>query len=144
MNKIALGSDPNASELKEVIKEMLTKEGYEYNDFGSKDTIYANVAIKVAESVANGENWRGILICGTGIGMSIAANKVKGAYAALVSDEYSAERASLSNNANVITLGSQVTGPVLAKRFVLTWLHAEYIAGGRSEPKIQRICEYER
>lgn len=144
MKKIAIGCDPNASDLKMALIDLFDAEGYEYEDFGSEDVIYANVAFKVAEAVASGEYWRGVLICGTGIGMSIAANKVEGAYAALISDDYSAERAALSNNANVVTLGSQVTGPVLAKRLVKTWLSNEFVPGSRSEPKVNRICEYER
>ncbi|UCF91625.1 MAG: RpiB/LacA/LacB family sugar-phosphate isomerase [Desulfobacterales bacterium] len=142
MKKVAIGCDPNASELKEIIKQHLSELGIEWQDYGSEDPIYANVAIKVAEAVASGTHDRGILICGTGIGMSIAANKVKGAYAALCSDAYSAERAVKSNNANIMTLGSQVTGSELAKSLVSIWIKSAYTPGGRSEPKIQRIYEY--
>ncbi|NIS69897.1 MAG: RpiB/LacA/LacB family sugar-phosphate isomerase [Proteobacteria bacterium] len=142
MKKIAIGCDPNATELKEAIKKHLADLGYEWEDYGSDDPIYANVAIKVAEAVASGKHDRGILICGTGIGMSIAANKVPGAYAALCSDVYSAERSRKSNNANIMTLGAQVVGVELAKSLVMIWMNSEYIPGGRSEPKIQRIYEY--
>jgi ribose 5-phosphate isomerase B len=100
------------------------------------------VAIDVAEAVASGKNDRGILMCGTGIGMSIAANKVPGAYAALCADAYSTERSIKSNNANIMTLGEQVTGVELAKSLVTIWMKTEYEPGGRSEPKIQRIVEY--
>lgn len=144
MKKVAIGCDPNASEMKMALIEMFEKEGYEYEDLGSEDSIYANVAFKVAEAVAGGEYWRGVLICGTGIGMSIAANKVQGAYAALISDVYSAERAALSNDANIVTLGSQVTGTVLAQRLVKTWLGLSFEPGSRSEPKVKRILEYEK
>jgi len=144
MKKVAIGCDPNACELKEIIKEHLTELGYEWEDYGSDDPVYANVAIKVAGAVAAGKHDRGILICGTGIGMSIAANKVSGAYAALCADAYSAERAKKSNNANIMTLGSQVTGYMLAKTLVSIWMSSEYTQGGRSEPKIQRIYEYEK
>ena len=144
MKKIALGCDPNASKLKEVVKKHLEELGYEYEDYGSEDTVYANVAIEVAEAVARGKHDRGILICGTGIGMSISANKVHGAYAALCSDAYSAERARKSNNANIMTMGSQVIGPELAKTLVTVWMKSEYTPGGRSEPKIRRISEYEK
>jgi ribose 5-phosphate isomerase B len=113
-------------------------------DFGSEDPIYANVAIAVAEAVANKEYERGILICGTGIGVCIAANKVDGAYAALCSDVYSAERAQLSNNANIMTMGAFTTGSEVAKLMVTTYLGASYVSGGRSEPKVQRICDYEK
>ena len=142
MKKIAIGSDPNASGLKEIIKAHLSQLGYEWEDYGSDDPIYANVAIKVAEKVASGKHERGILICGTGIGMSISANKVPGAYAALCADPYSTERSRKSNNANIMTLGSQVIGPELAKSLVTIWMASEYTPGGRSEPKIQRIYDY--
>ncbi len=144
MKKVAIGCDPNAAELKEVIKKQLKELGHECEDFGSEDTVYANVAIKVAEAVAAGKYDRGILICGTGIGMSIAANKVPGAYAALVADAYSAERAQKSNNANIMTLGAFTTGVEHAKILVRIWLESEYTPGGRSEPKVQRIVTYDK
>jgi ribose 5-phosphate isomerase B len=144
MKKVAIGCDPNASELKKAIKKHLTDLGYEWEDYGSDDPIYANVAIQVAEAVAAGRHDRGILICGTGIGVCIAANKVPGAYAALCSDPYSTERSRKSNNANIMTLGAQVMGVELAKTLVTLWMKSEYTPGGRSEPKIQRICEYAR
>jgi ribose 5-phosphate isomerase B len=142
MKKIAIGCDPNAAELKEVVKQQLTDLGYEYEDYGSDDPVYANVAIKVAEQVAAGVHDRGILICGTGIGMCITANKVPGAYAALCADAYSTERSIKSNNANIMTMGSQVMGAELAKSLVKIWLASEYAPGGRSQPKIQRIYDY--
>jgi len=142
MKKIAIGCDPNAAGLKEVVKQHLTDLGYEYEDYGSDDPIYANVGIKVAEQVASGVHERGILICGTGIGMCITANKVSGVYAALCADAYSTERSIKSNNANIMTLGSQVTGSELAKSLVKIWMASEYVPGGRSQPKIQRIYDY--
>jgi len=144
MKKVAIGCDPNASELKEALKKHLTELGYAWEDYGSEDPVYANVAIEVAEAVASGKHDRGILICGTGIGVCIAANKVPGAYAALCSDPYSTERSRKSNNANIMTLGAQVMGVELAKTLVTIWMKSEYTPGGRSEPKIQRICEYAR
>ena len=144
MKKIAIGCDPNAVALKEAIIKHLADLGYGCEDYGSEDPIYANVAIDVAEAVAAGKHDRGILMCGTGIGMCIAANKVPGAYAALCSDAYSTERSIKSNNVNIMTLGEQVTGVQLAKSLVSIWMSAEYTPGGRSEPKIQRICEYAR
>ncbi|MGQ9614852.1 MAG: RpiB/LacA/LacB family sugar-phosphate isomerase [Spirochaetota bacterium] len=143
MKKVAIGCDPNATELKEIIKKHLTELGYEWEDYGSDDPVYANVAIRVAEAVASGKHDRGILLCATGIGMSIAANKVHGAYAALCSDAYSTERSRKSNNANIMTLGSQVIGAELAKTLVTIWMNSEYTPGGRSEPKIKRIYEYD-
>ncbi len=142
MKKIAIGCDPNADGLKKAIIKHLAELGYECEDYGSDDPIYADVAITVAEAVAAGKHDRGILMCGTGIGMSIAANKVPGAYAALCSDAYSTERSIKSNNVNIMTLGEQVTGVELAKRLVSIWVNSEYTPGGRSEPKIQRICDY--
>ncbi len=143
MKDIAIGCDPNAAEMKEIIKKHLAELGYPCKDYGSTDPIYANVALEVSEAVAAGKHWRGILICGTGIGMSIAANKVPGAYAALVSDTYSAARASKSNDANIITLGAFVVGPALAKELVEVWLKSEYTPGGPSDPKVKRIYAIE-
>jgi ribose 5-phosphate isomerase B len=143
MKKIAIGCDPNARELKELIKAHVRSLGYESEDFGSDDPVYANVAFAVAQAVAKGTYERGILICGTGIGMSIAANKVPGAYAALCSDAYSTERARKSNNANIMTLGALVVGPELAKALVTIWMQSEYTADSPSAPKVQRIVDFE-
>jgi len=144
MKKVAIGCDPNAAELKEELKKYLKELGHESEDYGSEDPIYANVAFKVAEAVAAGKHDRGILLCGTGIGMSIAANKVKGAYAALVSDAYSAERARKSNNANIMTIGAFTVGLEHAKVLVRVWMESEYTPGGRSEAKVQRYFTYDR
>jgi ribose 5-phosphate isomerase B len=142
MTNVAIGCDPNAKELKEVIKKHLADLGHEWVDYPSDDPIYANVAFQVAEAVACGRHDRGILLCGTGIGMSIAANKVPGANAALCTDAYSTERSRKSNNANIMTLGAQVVGPELAKTLVTIWMASEYTAGGRSDAKVKRIEEY--
>jgi ribose 5-phosphate isomerase B len=142
--RVAIGADPNALELKDILRRHVESLGYGVTDFGSDDPIYANVAFAIAEAVSRGEFDRGILLCGTGIGVSIAANKVPGAYAALLSDAYSAERARKSNNANIMALGAQVTGPELAKVLVRIFLESEYLPGGPSEPKVQRIVEYAR
>jgi ribose 5-phosphate isomerase B len=144
MKKIAIGADPNAFQLKDLLVEHISTLGFEVKDYSVNDPIYANIAVSLAQAIVRGEHASGILICGTGIGMSIAANKVPGAYAALCSDPYSTERARLSNNANIMTLGAQVMGPELAKTLVSIWLGNEYIPGGRSEPKIQRIYQYEK
>ncbi|MFN2275595.1 MAG: RpiB/LacA/LacB family sugar-phosphate isomerase [Anaerolineales bacterium] len=144
MKSIAIGADPNAFQLKDILVEHIRSMGYQVEDYSRDDPIYANIAVELAEAVVRGEHHSGVLICGTGIGMSIAANKVPGAYAALCSDPYSTERARLSNNANIMTLGAQVMGPELAKALVSIWLGNEYVSGGRSEPKIQRIYEYEK
>ena len=121
---------------------MYKKNGHTCLDYGSEDVIYANVAIAVAEAVAAQKHDRGILICGTGLGMCIAANKVSGAYAATCHDPYSTERSIKSNNANIMTFGAFVIGHELAKSLVTTWLTAKYIPGGSSEPKVQRIIDY--
>ena len=86
MHTVAIGCDPNAAQAKQDLIKFLTGKGYQVTDLGSDDPIYANIAVKVASAVAKGEYDRGILICGTGLGVSIAANKVKGAYAALLSE----------------------------------------------------------
>ncbi|PWG60803.1 RpiB/LacA/LacB family sugar-phosphate isomerase [Bifidobacterium catulorum] len=142
--KVAFGCDPNATELKNLLMKEAEDLGYEVVDFPSDDPIYANVAIRVATSVANGEEDRGILLCGTGIGVSIAANKVPGAYCACVSDVYQAQRATLSNNANLISMGAQVVGPETAKVLMKEYLERTFDPNSRSKPKIDRICEYEQ
>lgn len=123
--------------------EHTQKLGHEVYDLGSDDPIYANVAIACAEAVAAKEYDRGILVCGTGIGVSIAANKVKGAYAACVHDIYQAQRAQLSNNANIITMGAQVIGTELAKCMVTEYLSLTYDPNSRSKEKVERIVDFE-
>ena len=140
--KVAIGCDPNASALKQEIIAELRDLGHEVTDLGSDDPIYANVVIEVGEAVAAGAYDRGVVMCGTGIGASIAANKVPGVYCALVTDAYQAERAALSNNANMIALGAQVTGVQAGRLLVRTYMANTYEPGGRSEPKIQRIADY--
>ena len=142
--KIAFGCDPNAADLKKELMKYVETLGHEVYDLGSEDTIYANVAFTVAEAVAAKTYDRGILICGTGIGVSIAANKVKGAYAACIHDVYQAQRAELSNHANIITMGSQVVGAELAKCMVKEYLSVTYDPTSRSDPNIERIYDYER
>jgi len=142
--KIAIGCDPNAAQMKREIIRLLEDNGYEYCDFGSVDPIYANTALKVAEAVASGTIERGILLCGTGIGMSLAANKVPGAYAVVCADSYSVERSILSNNANILTFGAQTHGFEWAKKETLHWLGLRYVAGGRSQDKIDRIYAIEK
>ena len=142
--KLAFGCDPNATEFKAVLLDYVKSKGHECTDFGSDDPIYANVAIQVAEEVAAGHFDRGILICGTGIGVCIAANKVKGAYAALVNNVYQAQRAALSNNANIITMGAQVTGIEVAKMMVDEYLSCTFDPQSRSMPKVARIYDSEK
>ena len=141
--KIAVGCDPNATDYKKTLIKYVEGLGHEVTDFGSDDPIYANVAIEVAEAVAAGKFDRGLLFCGTGIGVSIAANKVKGAYAACVHDVYQAQRAELSNDANIITMGAQVVGLELAKMMIKEYLGCTFDPASRSMPKVQRILDYE-
>jgi len=143
--KIAIGCDPNAQQAKEELMKFIEAKGYgELTDFGSEDPLYAKVAIAVAEAVASGEYDRGILICGTGIGVSIAANKVKGAYAALVSDVYSAERARLSNDANIACMGAFTSGSKNREAMATAFLTNEFVPGCSSQPKIDVFINYDK
>ena len=141
--KVAFGCDPNATDFKVQLMECAKELGHEVADFGSDDPIYANTAIEVAQAVAAGEYDRGVVVCGTGIGVSIAANKVKGAYAACIHDVYQAQRAQLSNHANIITMGSQVIGINLAKELLKAYLGVEWDPNCRSVDKVQRIIDFE-
>ncbi|WP_215522581.1 RpiB/LacA/LacB family sugar-phosphate isomerase [Varibaculum prostatecancerukia] len=141
--KLAFGCDPNATDLKQALMAKAEDLGHEVKDFGSDDPIYANVAVAVAEAVAAGEYDRGVVVCGTGIGVSIAANKVKGAYCACIADVYQAQRATLSNNANMIAIGSQVVGIKSAEVFLEEYLKNDFDPNSRSKDKVARICEYE-
>ena len=142
--KIAVGCDPNAEAYKQEMMEFIKSLGHEVTDFGSDDVIYAHVAIRVAEAVAAKEYDRGILFCGTGIGVMLAANKVKGAYAANINNVYSAQRACLSNNCNIITLGSQLTGDMLGKELIEAYLDCNYVYNERSGKKVDAIVDYEQ
>jgi ribose 5-phosphate isomerase B len=139
---VAIGCDPNAAPLKDVIISQLKGLGYTVKDFGSEDPVYARVAFAVGEAVAAHEYDRGILLCGTGIGMSIAANKVPGVYAALCPDTYSAERAIKSNNANILTIGAFTTGVEVAKQIVRIWMESMWQPGTTSEPKVACYVDY--
>jgi len=144
--KIALGADDAAYELKETIKKYLEERGIEVTDYGVYDTqpsLYPDIAVKVAEAIAGGKHERGILMCGTGLGMAITANKVPGIRAATCHDTYSAERARKSNDAQILTMGARVIGPELAKTVVDAWLKSEFQGGGSTQ-KVARITEYEQ
>jgi ribose 5-phosphate isomerase B len=143
---IAIGCDEAAYELKETLKKQMQVLGHEVVDYGThegKPVLYPDIAFAVAEDIASGKHQRGVLLCGTGIGMAISANKVPGVRAAQAHDTYSAERARKSNDAQIITMGARVVGPELAKSILVAWLASEY-EGGRSAPKVDRIVEYER
>lgn len=142
--KIAIGCDPNAKEAKMELIRYIEAKGYgEVTDFGSEDTIYANTAVKVGEAVASKEYDRGILVCGTGIGVSIAANKVKGAYAALLSDVYSAQRARLSNDANIACMGAFTTGSKVRELMADAFLTCEFVQGCASQSKVDAFVSYD-
>jgi ribose 5-phosphate isomerase B len=143
--RIAIGCDEAAFDLKEIIREKLVQSGYNVDDFGTfdgKPVLYPDIAFEVAKSIAEGKHERGILLCGTGIGMAIAANKVFGIRAAVCHDPYSAERARKSNNAQIMTLGARIIGAELAKSLIDIWLKSEFEGGGSTE-KVNRIMEYE-
>lgn len=143
---VLLGCDDAAFSLKEVIKAHLQSRGIEVIDYGvySPDPVdYPDIAVRVARDVAAGRSDRAILLCGTGIGMAIAANKIPGVYAALAHDTYSAERARKSNNAQILTMGARVIGPELAKQIVDAWLASEF-QGGNSARKVSKIAALER
>ena len=142
---IAIGCDEAGFEMKENLKRMLEDVGQEIEDFGTFDTkpvLYPDIAFAAANSIAEGRNDRGVLICGTGIGMAITANKVRGIRAAQCHDTYSAERARKSNDAQVITLGARVIGPELARSILRAWLNSEF-EPERSGPKVSRMRELE-
>ncbi|ALS28026.1 ribose 5-phosphate isomerase [Paenibacillus sp. 32O-W] len=144
--KVALGSDHNAYDLKETIKKYLELHNHEVVDYGcySCDAVdYPDVAFQVALDLRKGEFSRAILVCGTGIGMAIAAGKVPGIRAALCHDTYSAERARKSNNAQVLTMGAKVIGPEAALKVVEAWMNAEF-EGGNSSRKVNKIMEKEQ
>ena len=141
--KVLFGCDPNAAEMKLGLMKVAEKMGCEVVDMGSSDPIYANTAIAVSEAVAAGKADRGVLVCGTGLGMSIAANKVKGAYAALLSDVYSAQRAVLSNNANIACMGAFTVGEKLAEELLKTFLSLRFDPNSSSAPKVARYHEYD-
>ena len=143
--KIAIASDHGGYALKNELLPYITELGHEFRDFGccSTDSMdYPDIAFPAAEAVASGEFDRGILICGTGIGMAMAANKVKGIRAAVCHDPFSTERSRKSNDAQIMCMGARVIGPELAKMLVKLWLTCDF-AGGGSAPKVEAIKQME-
>jgi len=143
LTKIALGADHGGYQLKEEIKKWLSerKEQYEVKDFGTFSTDscdYPDIAKPVAEAVAAGECALGILVCGTGIGVSIVANKIPGIRAALCGDTFSAKASREHNDANILTLGERVIGRGLALEIVEAWLTTPF-AGGRHQRRVDKI-----
>lgn len=143
--KIAVGCDEAAFDLKEAVIKYLQEKGIETKDFGSmkdESVLYPDVAYELASKVAKGEHDRGILLCGTGIGMAITANKVPGIRAAVCHDPYSTERSRKSNDCQIMTMGARVVAPELALYLVDVWLNSDF-AGGGSQVKVDRIKELE-
>ena len=143
--KIALGADHGGYLLKEEIKQHLTTNGYEVTDFGTNSALgtdYNEYALQVAEGVSQGLFDRGILVCGTGIGMSIMANKVKGIRAALVHDLFTAKATREHNDSNVLTIGGRVIGGGLALDIVDTWLKTPFSQAERHQRRVDKIDKY--
>ncbi|CCG86081.1 ribose 5-phosphate isomerase B [Erwinia piriflorinigrans] len=146
MLKIAIGADDAATDMKNKIKAHLRTKNIDVTDFShdiaDNEQIYPDIAFTLASAIRKGQFERGILLCGTGIGMAIVANKVQGVRAAQCHDAYSADRARKSNNAQIMTMGARVIGTELALMLVDTWLNAEFEAN-RSAHKVQRIDYYD-
>ncbi len=143
--KIAIGSDHAGWELKEDLKKFLDEKKITYTDFGTfeeKSCDYPDYTVKVCESVLSGQSDRGLLVCGSGIGMDITANKFKGIYAALVDNTYTAEMSRKHNNSNVIVLPGRLIGKTLARAILDSWLNTKFEAG-RHENRINKIKEIE-
>ena len=143
--KIVVGSDHGGFELKEVLKKYLIDKGFDVTDVGTYDTNsvdYPDIAEAACKKVTSGECSWGVLVCGTGIGISIAANKISGIRCALVSNEYSAEMTKRHNNANMLAFGGRVTGPDLAKNILDAYIGAEF-EGGRHQNRIDKISAIE-
>ena len=143
--KVVIGCDHGGFELKEVLSAHLKDKGFDVVDVGTYDTNsvdYPDIAQQACEEVTSGRCEWGVLICGTGIGISIAANKVNGIRCALVSNEYSAEMTKRHNNANMVAFGGRVTGPDLAKHILDAYVGAEF-EGGRHEKRIEKISALE-
>lgn len=139
---IALGSDHGGYGLKQEIIKYLEEQKLEYRDYGSydeKSCDYPVYAKKVANAIVEGECDKGILICGTGIGISITANKIKGIRAAVCHDTFSAEATRLHNDANIVAMGARVVGPGLAVKIVDTFLHTEFSNDERHIRRIEQI-----
>ena len=144
--KLAIGCDHGGFDLKNEIEKHLTERGIAFEDFGITEyhsVNYPEIAVKVAKAVADGTCDRGILVCGTGIGMSIAANKIHGIRAAVCSDHFSAKYTRLHNDANILCLGGRVIGPGVANEMVDLFVDTEY-EGGRHAVRVQMIADLEQ
>ena len=144
--KIAIGNDHAAVDMKNIIKSYLEEKGYEVINFGTDTTESVDYPLygeMVANAVVSGKADLGIAICGTGVGISIACNKVNGVRAVCCSEPYSAKLSRIHNNSNVLCFGARVIGPELAKMIVDEWLAAEFI-GGRHQRRVDIISEIEK
>ena len=144
--KVAIGCDEAAFDLKLVLAEHMAAKGIEVEDYGCPDkspVLYPDIAATVARAIRDGKHERGVLLCGTGIGMAISANKIDGLRAAQAHDTYSAERARKSNDAQIVTIGARIVGPELAKSIIDAWLASEFQGGG-SQAKVDAIAALER
>lgn len=144
-NKIALGCDHAAWQLKEQLKKHLLSRGFQVEDFGTFDEAsvdYPDYAFFVGRAVASGECGRGVLLCGTGIGIGIAANKIPGIRAALCFDLFTAKASRQHNNANILTMGARTTEPELARQILDVWLDTEF-EGGRHQKRLDKITNIE-
>lgn len=145
MFNIAIGSDHAAYKFKEELKIYLQESGYSIKDYGTyseERADYPDFGIAVGEAVAAGECEMGIVFCGTGVGISISANKVKGIRAVVCSEPYSAKLAKQHNNANVLAIGARVVGIELAKMIIDEWINAKF-EGGRHADRVKKISDYE-
>jgi ribose 5-phosphate isomerase B len=145
--KIAIGCDHGGFDMKEALAACMREQGHEVKDFGSfdKNSIdYPDYIIPVAEGVAHGEFDRGVVICTTGIGASIAANKVHGIRCALVTDEYAARMTREHNDTNVLALGANITTIVRAQGILDIWLSEPFSHGERHQRRIDKISAYEK
>lgn len=143
--KIAMGNDHTAVELKNIIKAFLEEKGHEVLDLGTNFTESCDYPVygeKVGRAVASGEADLGIVICGTGVGISLAANKVKGVRACVCSEPYTAKLSRMHNNSNVLAFGARVVGSEMAKMITEEWLNAEY-EGGRHQRRVDMLTEIE-
>jgi ribose 5-phosphate isomerase B len=141
VQRIAVGADEAGAPLKDHLADYLEEHGYEIKDYGNgTDQDYPDVAAKVAEAVSNGEHDRALLVCGTGLGMAITANKIPGVRAVTAHDPYSAERARKSNDAQVLAMGARVIAPEAAEKVLDHWLASEFQAGGSTE-KVEKMNE---
>jgi ribose 5-phosphate isomerase B len=143
--RVALGSDHAGWEIKEELKKLMSKLMIEYKDFGcynEQPCDYPDYTVKVCEAIVSGQYDRGVLVCGTGIGMAIAANKMRGIYAALVDNTLSAARARSHNDSNVLVLPGQMIGRGLAGEILKIWLDTPF-EGGRHEKRLKKIRDIE-